>query len=880
MGAGSIHVRTIGGVVLVVCGMFAGEGVARATSVSGTIASDQTWTLAGSPYVMTGDVTVAAGVTLTVQAGVSVQAAGADALAAGASPSLVELNVNGTLSVNGTTDNPVSFTSVSAAGRDDWYGVVVAGGATIGNASFAHATYGVRASTSALTLTGSSFDSDTYGVYLSGGTMVLTGLVVTNSSYGVYATDASVMLTSSVLRGNGVGARSLAMMWVQSCTVDHNGDGLELIPSLGPASLQIANSLITNNTTVGVYSTARGGVLFDGVDLYGNTVDVNVPGGATGAASYCNPLYLSANDLHLTSNSPFLTAAPGGQPFGALPYQGDLTPGLYGVIRSDTTIPAAGSPHAIPGDLEVAPGVTLTLEPGATLGFANAADLMHCGDDLARSELRVHGTLDAIGTSVAPITLMPAGALTNGAWAGVHLLSDAAPLTLSHFELAGAVKAVQVDGSALALFDHGSVHDSATGLSASNMTLDSVVAHDTSAAVALTTGTVTNLLAYSNTHALEVTTGPVFVANATFSDDAMAVYALSGGVTVENSILAHGTAALYGSGTVQYCDVWDFSQPLTADGTNNLSLDPGFVASPGDWHLLPGSACIDAGTDTSAPNHDLDGTPRPLAGSDSGVARWDLGAFEYAGAPGVGGAGGAAGSSNGVGGSGGIAGASSGVGGNGGVGGSSNGVGGSGGIAGSSSGVGGNAGTGAVFNTGGTAGLGSGIGAGGTAVLGSGGTELTGDAGASEGGASGGTAEAGAAGEVATGGPVNAGGSAGDRSGGPTAGSSNAGVGDSTGGGSGSSGMGTNIGGTGHSDAGASTSGGIAGASGRKAAGGSAGASGGNTPRGADQGATADNAGCGCRVGSPRPSHHEFFWAVMALSLVWRRRDRSRDRRG
>lgn len=43
------------------------------TPVSGTISADETWNLAGSPYIVTGNITVGGGVTLTIEAGVQVK---------------------------------------------------------------------------------------------------------------------------------------------------------------------------------------------------------------------------------------------------------------------------------------------------------------------------------------------------------------------------------------------------------------------------------------------------------------------------------------------------------------------------------------------------------------------------------------------------------------------------------------------------------------------------------------------------------------------------------------------------------------------------------------------------------------------------------------
>ncbi|MCP4358647.1 MAG: hypothetical protein GY796_11570, partial [Chloroflexi bacterium] len=91
-----------------------------ATDVSGTIITDTTWTAAGSPYVVVGNVTVADGVHLTIEPGVTV-----------IFNQYRYMYVNGRLTAVGTPTTPITFTAAVSNTSGYWGYLQIGGGSNI-----------------------------------------------------------------------------------------------------------------------------------------------------------------------------------------------------------------------------------------------------------------------------------------------------------------------------------------------------------------------------------------------------------------------------------------------------------------------------------------------------------------------------------------------------------------------------------------------------------------------------------------------------------------------------------------------------------------------------------------------------------------------------
>jgi hypothetical protein len=263
-------------------GLWAGAREALALDVIGNINANTTWKRSDSPIRLTGDVTVAGHVTLTIEPGVVIEAAATDTLGAGTDTGRVELIIKGALFALGTASNRISFRGASRT-PTGWYGILFEPGAKESNLSFVSirdAVMGIYArSTNTLGMSDLAIDACTTGLrWQATPGPTLTRVQVTNSmGLGALINDdgmsgATATIIGSEFRSNGEAGLKLASRITGNVTRSvfyGNKTGIE---AESGSTLTATNNVVAGNRAYGMLLTQLMGTQFR---IINNTIDRN-----------------------------------------------------------------------------------------------------------------------------------------------------------------------------------------------------------------------------------------------------------------------------------------------------------------------------------------------------------------------------------------------------------------------------------------------------------------------------------------------------------------------------------------------------------------------------------------------------------------------------
>jgi hypothetical protein len=256
--------------------------VQAATSVTGIIYSDTTWTKANSPYNITGPTAIAKGVTVTIEPGVIVHF------------NTNTLEVNGTLQAIGTSSEPITLNG-DWRGREPYFGssdyngiltftaesdgwnAQTGTGCIIENANVISLTIRIQGASVKMNNNVLSGNHAWEGLSVDGGDSVISNNQITGGS--VVVNDGSPVFITNTLIGQAITVQG------GSPTIENNlfYTGFSGITVSDGTDVRVVNNMIVNCT--GFTAFARGSITFEhnlmlycsgGCALYGHDVDVTV----------------------------------------------------------------------------------------------------------------------------------------------------------------------------------------------------------------------------------------------------------------------------------------------------------------------------------------------------------------------------------------------------------------------------------------------------------------------------------------------------------------------------------------------------------------------------------------------------------------------------
>jgi hypothetical protein len=301
--------------VLLAAFVISAQPAAAATDVPPGNITTQTWTAAGSPYVLSGDVTIPYGETLTIGPGVRISIEPQDSTAGGFDPSLVEIYVEGALVVQGMRPGSVWFAALPNADgtAGAWDGITATRApVSIEGAQISGANHPVRSWSAPLVVRNSYIEQPPGGdgVTLVNGEVTIDAVHVTGGSTGIVMDSAWGSITNVIAEqhssaGFQVGNPGEAPLRIANVTIDHSGVGLLFY---GGGSVEVSNAAISYSTQYGLYGDSdTAGLTLSHNNVYpAANAYFNITPGPSSLNAF--PGFVSDANFHLRPDSPLIDA--------------------------------------------------------------------------------------------------------------------------------------------------------------------------------------------------------------------------------------------------------------------------------------------------------------------------------------------------------------------------------------------------------------------------------------------------------------------------------------------------------------------------------------------------------------------------------------------